>query len=101
MCWSCCARSKKTNEKNVSLLFDEIELNKALIIKINDAMRTEQSYEFAKQKQTAKINASINKLYENLSDLSTDFPFGKNISQFSARYAKDFFNEVAADFFTI
>jgi hypothetical protein len=90
---------KKTNEKNVSLLFDEIELNKELIIKITDAMRTEESFEFAKQKQTVKINQSVNKLYENLSDLSTDFPFGKNISQFSARYAKDFFYEVTSDFF--
>ncbi|PSK90679.1 hypothetical protein [Taibaiella chishuiensis] len=90
---------KKTNEKNVSLVFDEIELNKELIIKINDAMRTEQSFEFAQQKQTAKINLSLNKLYQNLSDLSTDFPFGKNISQFSARYAGDFFYEVGIDFF--
>lgn len=90
---------KKTNEKNVSLLFDEIQLNKELILKINDAMRTEQSFEFAKQKQTAKINLAVNKLYQNLSDLSTDFPFGKNVSQFSARYEKDFFYEVTADFF--
>ncbi len=90
---------KKTNEKNVSLVFDEIGLNNELIAKINDAMRTEQSFEFAKQKQTAKINQSLNKLYQNLSDLSTDYPFGKNISQFSARYAADFFYEVSADFF--
>ncbi|RYF44632.1 MAG: hypothetical protein EON99_01070, partial [Chitinophagaceae bacterium] len=33
-------RIKKTNEKGVSLIFDEIELNKQLIIKIADAMRT-------------------------------------------------------------
>lgn len=90
---------KKTNEKNVSLLFDEIQLNRELILKINDAMRTEQSFEFAKQKQTAKINLAVNKLYQNLSDLSTDFPFGKNVSQFSARYEKDFFYEVTTDLF--
>lgn len=92
-------RIKKTNEKNVSLIFDEIELNKELIIKISDAMRTEESYEFGKQKQTQKINESLDRLYQNLSDLSKDFPFGKNMQQFSGRYAKDFFHEISEDLF--
>jgi hypothetical protein len=92
-------RIKKTNEKNVSLIFDEIELNKELIVKIADAMRTEENYEFGKQKQTQKINESLDKLYQNLSDISIDYPFSKNIQQFGARYAKDFFYEVSESLF--
>jgi len=92
-------RIKKANEKSVSLIFDEIELNKQLITKISDAMRTEESYEFGKQKQTQKINESLERLYRNLSDLSKDYPFGKNMQQFSGRYAKDFFHEISEDLF--
>lgn len=87
-------RIKKTNEKNVSLIFDEIELNKNLAAKIAEAMRTEQNYEFGKQKQTQKINLSLEKLYNNFSDLSTDVPISKNIGQFGGRYAADYFYEI-------
>ena len=90
-------RIKKTNEKNVSLLFDEIQLNKDLAAKISEAMRTEQNFEFGKQKQTQKISQSLEKLYLNLSDLSKDFPFSKNISQFGGRYAPDYFYEISLD----
>ncbi|WP_118951879.1 hypothetical protein [Taibaiella helva] len=92
-------RIKKANEKSVSLIFDEIALNKQLITKISDAMRTEESYEFGKQKQTQKINESLERLYRNLSDLSKDYPFGKNMQQFGGRYAKDFFHEISEDLF--
>ncbi|WP_118975167.1 hypothetical protein [Taibaiella koreensis] len=92
-------RIKKANEKSVSLTFDEIELNNQLITKISDAMRTEESYEFGKQKQTQKINESLERLYNNLSDLSRDYPFAKNMQQFGGRYAKDFFHEISEDLF--
>jgi hypothetical protein len=92
-------RIKKTNEKNVSLIFDEIALNKELIVKIADAMRTEENFEFAKQKQAERVNESLNKLYQNLSDLSIDNPFPRNVQQFGVRYAKDFFYEITEDLF--
>lgn len=90
-------RIKKTNEKNVSLLEDEVRLNKDLALKISEDMRTEQNFEFGKQKQTQKISQALEKLYLNLSDLSKDFPFAKNISQFGGRYAQDYFYEISLD----
>lgn len=92
-------RIKKTNEKNVSLIFDEIQLNKDLIIKITDAMRTGENYAFGKQKQEQKVNEALEKLYRNLSDLSPDFPFSKNMDQFGGRYSKDFFHEIGEGLF--
>lgn len=92
-------RIKKTNEKNVSLIFDEIQLNEELITKIADAMRTEENFEFAKQKQTQKVNEALDKLYQNLSNLSADNPFSWNVQQFGARYTKDFFLEISEDHF--
>ena len=88
---------KKSNEKNVSLIYDEIHLNKELITKMSSSMFSEKSYGLDKQRQALKVNQSLRKLYEVLSDHTEEFPFAKNITTFSARYAKDFFYEISAD----
>lgn len=85
---------KTTNEKNVSLLYDEIQLNQNLIDKINATVQSEQSYTTDKQRQSSKMNLSLRRLYEVLSDDSVDDPFSKNIHAFSAKYLADFFHEI-------
>lgn len=88
-------RIKKTNEKNVSLIFQEIELNQVLIDKLKDALRTEEDYTFGMQKQARRLNESLDRLYQNLSDLSADHPIHRNIKEFGDRYAKEFFSEIS------
>lgn len=88
---------KKNNEKNVTLIDDEIRLNQEVIEKLNETLINEQSYLAGKQHQSLKINNSLRNLYEVLSDLTRDFPFVKNISQFSARFAKDFYYTISSD----
>lgn len=92
-------RIKKNNEKNVSLVYDEIQLNNELIDKMNQNVYTEKNYNLDKQRQSLKINTSLRRLYQELSDDSNDFPFSKNILSFSSRYAKDFFNEISPELF--
>lgn len=88
---------KKNNEKNVTLIDDEIRLNQEVIEKLNETLVNEQSFLTGKQHQSLKINNSLRNLYEVLSDLTKDFPFVKNISQFSARFAKDFYYTISPD----
>lgn len=91
---------KKNNEKNVSLIDDEIRLNREVIEKLNETLINEDSFILGKQRQALKINNSLRNLYEVLSDLTTDFPFVRNITQFSARFAKDFYYTVSSDRFS-
>lgn len=88
---------KKSNEKNVVLIYDEIQLNKELMAKMSDSVFSEKNFNLDKQRQSLKINLSLRKLFEVLSDLSEDFPFAKNINTFSSRYAKDFYYDISAE----
>ncbi|WP_316795639.1 hypothetical protein [Pedobacter agri] len=88
---------KKSNEKNVALIYDEIDLNEALIDKMSGSFDDKNKFNQEKQKQSLKINQSLRRLYNNLSDLSTDFPFSKNISVFSAKYANDYYFDLTAE----
>lgn len=88
---------KKANERNVSLLYEEIELNNQLITQIKDVHFTREAFEAGKQKQSLKINNSLRHLYQTLSDGTSDYPFAKNINFFSARFAADFFLNIDAD----
>lgn len=85
---------KQTNEKKVTLIDDEIRLNQEVIEKLNETLHSEQSFLAGKDRQALKINNSLRNLYEVFSDHTTDFPFVRNITQFSARYAKDFYYSV-------
>ena len=85
---------KKSNEKNLTLLFDEVELNKGLIDQIKSGLLTEAAFNNDKQRQALKVNTSLRNLYRVLSDGSAENPFAKNINNFSARYAEDFFYDV-------
>ncbi|MEO6550373.1 MAG: hypothetical protein ABIN94_20375 [Ferruginibacter sp.] len=89
---------KKANEKNVSVLLDEIQLNKELVAKLTDSMLMEKSFGNEAHLQASKVNESINKLYQNLSGYSPNNPIVKNIRQFGTRYAKDFFHGVSDNF---
>lgn len=87
---------KKSNEKNVLLLFDEMRLNQELITKLEKETYTEADFNLEKQRQSLKINTSLRHLYEALSNDSNDYPFAKNINSFSARFAPGFYSPVAA-----
>lgn len=88
---------KKNNEKNVSLIYDEIQLNKEVIDQLNDTVLNEKNFVEGKKSQSLKINISLRNLFEELSGHSSDFPFVKNITRLSARYAKDFYYTITED----
>ncbi|MGN8067451.1 hypothetical protein [Mucilaginibacter sp. 22184] len=88
---------KKNNETNVSLLFDEIQINKEMIDRLNDPYYTQANFNLEKQRQALKVNLSLRKLFQVLSDNSTDNPLSKNINAFSSRFAPDFFYPVAPE----
>jgi len=88
---------KASNERNVSILYDEIQINKDLIENINDSVFSEKNYQLDKQKQSLKINLSLRKLYQVLSDNSEDYPFSKNINAFSARFSQDFYFDISTE----
>ena len=88
---------KKSNEKNVSLIYDEITLNKDLIEKMDSSVFNEKNFNLDKQQQSLKINQSLRKLFKVLSDHSDEFPFSKNINSFSSRYANDFYYDITPE----
>lgn len=88
---------KASNERNVSILYDEIQINKDLIDSMNDSVFSEKNYQLDKQKQSLKINLSLRKLFQVLSDNSEDYPFSKNINAFSARFSQDFYYDISPD----
>jgi len=88
---------KKSNEKNVSLIYDEIHLNEELIERMNSSLVSQVNYDLDRKKQSLKINLSLRNLYNNLSELTSDFPFAKNINVFSAKYANDFYFDLTGD----
>lgn len=85
---------KKKNEKNVVLIFEETELNKSMISRLETELFEEQQYERERAGQVQKISSSISNLYQNLADLSTDAPFPKDIARFSETYAREYFAEI-------
>ncbi|MDB4923223.1 MAG: hypothetical protein JWQ54_5206 [Mucilaginibacter sp.] len=91
---------KKNNENNISLLLDEIQLNKEMVEKLNDSAYTENNFNIDKQRQALKINLSLRRLFQVLSDNSTDNPLSKNINAFSSRFATDFFYAIEPGLFT-
>lgn len=88
---------KKNNESNISLVFDEIQINKELIDKLNDPFYTEANFNLEKQRQALKVNLSLRKLFQVLSDNLTDNPLSKNINSFSSRFAADFFYTITPE----
>ncbi|TDQ12043.1 hypothetical protein [Pedobacter metabolipauper] len=87
---------KKSNEKNVSLIYDEIQLNKELIDKMSSQVHSEKDFNLDKQQQSLKVNQSLRRLFKVLSDHSEEFPFSKNINAFSSRYANDFYYDISS-----
>lgn len=88
---------KKNNEKNVTLIYDEMELNHQVIQQLSDTALNEQYFTEGKKSQSHKISISLRNLFEVLSDHSVDFPFVKNITRLSARYAKDFYYTITPE----
>lgn len=86
---------KKNNEKNVSLLFDEIDLNQDTINKLEAQTFTEAEFNLQKQRQALRVNSSLRKLYEVLSNNSSEYPFAKNINSFSAQFGPGFYKPLA------
>ncbi|SDH71771.1 hypothetical protein SAMN05192573_1127 [Mucilaginibacter gossypii] len=90
---------KKNNENNVSLVLDEIQLTREMIDKMDDNVLTEQDFKIDRQRQALKVNLSLRKLYQVLSDNSADYPFSKNINAFSLRYGSDFFYNITPELY--
>ncbi|MBD1395318.1 hypothetical protein [Mucilaginibacter glaciei] len=88
---------KKNNETQANLLFDEIRLNDQLIDQMDDSVYTEKNYVMDKQRQALKMNQSLRKLYQALSDNTAEYPFSKNINVFSAHYSADFFYTIPTE----
>lgn len=64
---------------------------------MSDSVFSEKNYHLDKQKQSLKINLSLRKLFQVLSDNSDDYPFSKNINAFSARFSQDFYFDISPD----
>jgi hypothetical protein len=90
---------KQGNEKNVNLLYDEIQINRELVDKLNSSVLTESNFNGDKQRQALKINLSLRKIYQVLSDDSGEYPYSKNLGAFSAHFAQDFFYEISPELF--
>ena len=88
---------KKNNEKSVTILLDEIQLNLDLIANIEHEAFTEAAFMLEQQRQSLKINNSLRKLYQELSDGTGNYPFAKNINTFGARFAHNFYFEVESE----
>ncbi|MBC9909221.1 hypothetical protein [Chitinophaga varians] len=88
---------KASNERNVSLIYDEMQLNKEMMEKLNSSVFSEKNYDLDKQKQALKINLSLRRLYQTLSDNTDQYPFSKNINTFSSRFSQDFYYDISAD----
>ncbi len=88
---------KKINERNTSLLFEEIQLNKDLIQSVKDSDFNLADFNNDKQRQALRINNSLRRLYEVLSSDTDEYPFVKNINTFRARYAQDYFFDISAE----
>lgn len=84
---------KRTNEQNVSVLYDEIRLNKELAETLSSSVLSELDFNEDKQRQAIKLGISLRKLYQVLSDNSREYPFSNNLETFSD-YAADFFHAV-------
>jgi len=85
---------KASNERNVSILYDEINLNQELMDNMEDGVFTEKNFALEKQRQALKVNSSLRKLYQLLSDSKDDNPFSKNINAFSARFSAEFYYDI-------
>jgi hypothetical protein len=86
---------KKINERSTSLLFEEIQLNKDLIQSVKDSDFNYADFNNDKQRQALRVNTSLRRLYEVLSEDVQEYPFAKNINAFSARYAQDYFFDIS------
>lgn len=85
---------KKTNEQNVSLLYEEVRVNREMIDRLDSSLNTEAAYREDRVRQSTKMSLSLRRLYEALSNDSPDYPLSRNINAFSARYAQDFFTDI-------
>jgi hypothetical protein len=88
---------KKSNEKAVSLLFDEMQINQDLIAKVQTETLTENDFNLEKQRQSLKVNTSLRNIYKALSNDTSEYPFARNINSFSARFAPGFYRSVSGD----
>ena len=90
---------KKSNENNISLIFDEIQANKDMIDNLSGGANSENSFNVDRQRQASKVSVSLRNLYQALSDNLQENPLSKNINAFSSRYAADFFFNIPAEIF--
>jgi hypothetical protein len=91
-------RIKKSNEKNASLILDEMALNDELIQNLVNAKESERSYDDEIKRHVNKVNLALRMLYQNLSELSATYPFN-NTQKFGVSFARDHFTEISQELF--
>ncbi len=87
---------KKSNEKKIVLLSEEVRFNELLVEKLQRERVEERQFEIAQMQQAALVNASVHALYQNLSDYAKDNPFPPALYEFSAEWADKYFTEITA-----
>ena len=90
---------KQANEKNVGLLYDELQVDKEMIAGLGNSTATVGGFREDQSKQALKVGLSLRKLYQALSDGSKEYPFSRNINEFGRRYALDFFVDISPALF--
>jgi hypothetical protein len=90
---------KKTNEQNASLLYEEIRVNREMIDRLGTSAYTEAGFNQDKTTQAGKVSLSLRRLYDALSNDTSDYPLSRNINAFSAHYAQDFYADITPDLF--
>jgi hypothetical protein len=68
-----------------------------LMEKIQSSIFSPATFRLEQQRQTLKMNNSLRKLYQVLSDDSPEYPFTKNINGFSAKFSQDFYQEISPE----
>ncbi len=88
---------KRVNENRVLVLGEEVRFNEILLEKMQRERVEERQFEIAQIQQVALVNASINALFQNLSDYAKDNPFPPALYEFSQEWAAEYYTPITEE----
>jgi hypothetical protein len=88
---------KRVNENRVLVLSEEVRFNELLLEKMQRERVEERQFEIAQIQHTALVNASINTLFQNLSDYAKDNPFPPALYEFSKEWAAAYYTPITEE----